>query len=71
VVAGDGVHYGYGAYLGEIAGQPTVYHTGDNPGFRSISMWLPDRETAVVVLSNDLSTDVMSMANRLAELALE
>jgi CubicO group peptidase (beta-lactamase class C family) len=57
--------YGYGLYLGTVAGRRAVYHTGDNPGYVSISVWLPDHKTSVVVLSNDETTDVKRLVRDL------
>lgn len=50
--------YGYGMQLGTLAGRPARYHTGDNPGFRSLAAWFPDESVALAVLSNDEVTDI-------------
>jgi CubicO group peptidase (beta-lactamase class C family) len=50
--------YGYGLFSGTLDGLPIIFHTGDNPGFKSISVWLPDHEASIVVLTNDTTTDV-------------
>ena len=44
--------YGYGHYIGTLDGQPAALHTGDNPGYKSLVGWLPDR-VSIVALSND------------------
>jgi CubicO group peptidase (beta-lactamase class C family) len=54
--------YGYGIYLGPIAGLAARYHTGDNPGFLALTAWLSD-DVAVTVLSNDEVTDVEQVAH--------
>jgi CubicO group peptidase (beta-lactamase class C family) len=50
--------YGYGMFVGTVAGQPARYHTGDNPGFVSLAAWFPDESLALAVLSNDEVTDL-------------
>jgi Beta-lactamase len=57
--------YGYGWALGDLAGQPARYHTGDNPGFRAINAWLTDLDAYVIVLSNQESTDPHQCATEL------
>jgi CubicO group peptidase (beta-lactamase class C family) len=53
--------YGYGMYLGPIAGLDAHYHTGDNPGFLALTARLPD-DTSLTVLSNDEVTDIEEVA---------
>ena len=50
--------YGYGMYVGQYAGRPARYHTGDNPGFVSLAAWFPEESVALAVLSNDEVTDL-------------
>jgi hypothetical protein len=52
------IHYGYGLFIGRARGAPVIYHTGDNAGFKAISVWLPDNDLAVASLSNEESTDL-------------
>ncbi len=47
--------YGYGLFIGSIAGQPAWFHPGDNPGYRSFLAWIPEAELTLAVLSNDES----------------
>jgi CubicO group peptidase (beta-lactamase class C family) len=47
------VGYGYGVYVGTIDGRSIRYHTGDNPGYRSILAWLPDDGLSFCALCND------------------
>jgi CubicO group peptidase (beta-lactamase class C family) len=51
-------HYGYGLSLTMLAGEPLVFHTGHNPGFRALAGFLPDREVAFAYLSNEETTDL-------------
>lgn len=50
--------YGYGYFLGRLGGRPVRFHTGDNPGYRSLIGWLPDSETSIAMLSNDEACDL-------------
>jgi CubicO group peptidase (beta-lactamase class C family) len=50
--------YGYGIYLGTVDGESVRYHSGDNPGYRSLLALLPDRQSAFCVLSNDESASI-------------
>jgi CubicO group peptidase (beta-lactamase class C family) len=58
--------YGYGTYIGTLAGEPARFHHGDNPGFRSLLAWVPEAEVTLAVLSNEESVTVEDMARRFA-----
>ncbi|MCX4679355.1 beta-lactamase family protein [Streptomyces sp. NBC_01433] len=49
--------YGYGVFLGTLAGHPAHFHHGDNPGHRSLLVRLPEQDTGIVVLTRDDDTD--------------
>jgi len=51
-------HYGYGLSLAMLQGEPLVFHTGHNPGFRALAGFLPEREVAFAYLSNEETTDL-------------
>lgn len=58
--------YGYGWFLGSaLGGHRIVYHPGDNEGFRSLNAWFPDDDVRVVVLTNEMDTDLEKIAYRL------
>jgi CubicO group peptidase (beta-lactamase class C family) len=63
--------YGYGLYIGRIAGQTAYFHTGDNPGYRSLAVWLPHQAASAVFLSNDEGTDTEALLRQLMPIALE
>lgn len=63
--------YGYGLYAGRISGQTAYFHTGDNPGYRSLAVWLPRQMTSLIILSNDEGTDTQALLRQLAPIALE
>jgi CubicO group peptidase (beta-lactamase class C family) len=50
--------YGYGVYFGTAEGRPALLHSGDIPGFRSVSVWLPEDRIAAAVLADDDEADV-------------
>jgi hypothetical protein len=62
--------YGYGWYVGRLQGEhPLVYHTGDNPGFRSVNAFFPRAAVRLVLLSNEETTDVGPLLGELAAAA--
>ena len=54
--------YAAGHFVGTVDGQPACLHPGDNPGYQSLALWLPDSSTVVVVLNNDEADDVEAVA---------
>ena len=60
--------YGYGWFVGPLAGSPAVYHPGDNDGFRAFCAWAPHDRVRVVVLSNSEAVDAEDEALRLLSL---
>jgi len=61
------LHYGYGLLTGRTEGWPIVFHTGDNSGFKAISVWLPENDLALAVLSNEESTDLEPVVSRILQ----
>jgi CubicO group peptidase (beta-lactamase class C family) len=45
--------YGYGCFVGTIAGRPAVFHPGDLPGHQSLLAVIPSTATVVAVLLAD------------------
>jgi CubicO group peptidase (beta-lactamase class C family) len=60
--------YGYGLFIGSIAGQPAWFHPGDNPGYRSFLAWLPETDMTLAVLSNEESLVLDDVIPRLMPL---
>ncbi len=54
-------HYGYGLSRTMLEGEPLVFHTGHNPGFRALAGFLPGREVAFAYLSNEETTDLAAV----------
>lgn len=63
--------YGYGMYTGIFAGHAAVYHSGDNPGYRSLACWIPDRAASIVILVNDEAVSVTSLLRQLLPATLD
>ena len=61
------LHYGYGLFVGRARGAPVIYHTGDNAGFKGISVWLPENDLALAILSNEESTDLEPVVSRILQ----
>lgn len=49
--------YGYGCFLGQLAGEPAVHHSGYNLGFKSLAAWLPESDRRLVLLTNQAEVD--------------
>ena len=57
--------YGYGYYVGELAGHPARLHPGDNPGFNVIHVRVPEIDLTIIVLSNQIEADPEAVATEL------
>jgi CubicO group peptidase (beta-lactamase class C family) len=57
--------YAYGLFVGTINGSPALFHTGDNPGYRSVNVWLPDHDAGIAVLTNDETVDLEHLVKQL------
>jgi CubicO group peptidase (beta-lactamase class C family) len=60
--------YGYGWFIGAVAGHPGCYHPGDNPGYQSFNARLHDPAIRFAVLTNDETTDLGTAVADLIEL---
>jgi CubicO group peptidase (beta-lactamase class C family) len=54
--------YAAGHFVGTVNGQSAYLHPGDNPGYQSLAVWLPGSSTAMVLLSNEETADLESLA---------
>jgi CubicO group peptidase (beta-lactamase class C family) len=63
--------YGYGMFTGNFAGHAVCYHPGDNPGYRSMACWIPDRAASIVILLNDEALKTTDLLRQLLPSALE
>ena len=53
--------YGYGWYLATVRGAALRFHSGDNPGFRALNVWVPGLELQFALTSNTERTDTLSL----------
>ena len=54
--------YGYGWFIGAVAGHPGYYHPGDNPGYQSFNAArLHDPAIRLAVVTNDETTDLRTV----------
>lgn len=63
--------YGYGWFIGPLAGRPAVYHTGHNAGFQCLQAWFRDADLRVVLLSNHDDGDGALVGQALSEVVEE
>jgi D-alanyl-D-alanine carboxypeptidase len=49
---GLSARYGYGWFMGEAAGRPSIEHGGDIDGFSTNGLWIPSERLYVIVLAN-------------------
>ena len=68
-MTGDG--YGYGQFIGRIAGHTAYFHPGDNPGYQSLAVWLPGQAACAVILTNDEGADTEALLRQLIPAALD
>ncbi|WFE38883.1 serine hydrolase domain-containing protein [Micromonospora sp. WMMD998] len=52
-----GEAYGYGFFVGPLAGRRAVHHSGDNGGYKAFAAWLPDSDQRLVLLTNQAEID--------------
>jgi CubicO group peptidase (beta-lactamase class C family) len=61
-------HYGYGIFFGEVDGEPMLFHTGHNPGFRALAGFIPAKRIAFAYLSNEETDDLTAVRRHLTGL---
>jgi hypothetical protein len=49
----DDVGYGFGWFTATLGGEPAIFHSGDNAGFVSLLVCLPERELRLAMLAAD------------------
>lgn len=52
-----GEAYGYGWFVGPLAGERAIHHSGDNGGYKALAAWFPDSDRRLVVLTNQAEID--------------
>ncbi len=64
-------NYGYGWFLGDIQGSPTIEHGGGINGFLTSSIYLPKEDIFVAVFSNSTAKSPDNVAVKLAAWAID
>ncbi|MBK9289142.1 MAG: serine hydrolase [Flavobacteriales bacterium] len=67
---GSATHYGYGWSMMNVQGSRTIEHGGGINGFVSRSLYLPEEDIYVAVLTNRESDDASTLAPTLAAIAM-
>lgn len=67
---GSATQYGYGWFLGDIQGSPTIEHGGGINGFITASIYLPKEQVFVAVFSNNEGNSPDVVARKIAGLAI-
>ncbi len=65
-----GVRYGLGVQSVEVAGHPTLGHSGRFLGARAAMRWLPDEQIAISVLTNQSRSDPNAVVRALLKVIL-
>ena len=69
--SGEKTNYGYGLYLDELKGSPTIQHDGNLYGFTASSLYLPKKDIYVCVLSNKKYDRTQEIANYIASVLID
>lgn len=67
---GKPTNYGYGWFLGDLQGSPSIEHGGGINGFLTASLYLPKEKAFVAVFSNDESNGPEGAARKIAGLVI-
>jgi len=68
---GRKVDYGFGIGLSEYHGTKRISHTGSWAGYRSIVMFVPEKDFAVAILANAANVNTSSLATKIADICLD
>jgi D-alanyl-D-alanine carboxypeptidase len=69
LVNGDFTHYALGLQMGDLRGIPMLFHGGEVSGFLASNSVFPNRNGAVVVLSNEDNVDLIGpLSHQIEEL---
>lgn len=67
---GKGTHYGYGYFLSQLQGSPTIEHGGGIFGYLTSSIYLPEEDVFVALFSNSNGKDPEFTALKMAAIAI-
>lgn len=61
-------YYGAGWFIGKSNGQKIIHHSGNDNGFRSDFMLLPDSNISIAIVSNYYQTRVLDLGSQIAKI---
>ena len=67
---GDEINYGFGWFINEINGSPTVEHAGGDHGFRTDAIYLPKEDVFVAIFSNCSCGEPRPISTKIAALTI-
>jgi CubicO group peptidase (beta-lactamase class C family) len=67
---GKGTGYGYGWFLSQVQGSPTIEHAGGINGYLSNTIYLPKEDVFVAVLSNNTGKAPNLVSTKMAAIAI-
>ena len=67
---GKGTHYGYGWFLSQVQGSPTIEHGGGINGYLTNGIYLPKEDVFVAVFSNSTAKGPDAVSTKMAAIAI-
>lgn len=67
---GKGTHYGYGYFLSQLQGSPTIEHGGGIFGYLTSSVYLPEEDVFIALFSNNTGKNPEFSALQMAAIAM-
>ncbi len=64
---GEAIYYGYGWRITRYRNKDIVFHTGVLPGFRAVFYRIPSEKTAIIILTNSETQDIIGIAEGLVD----
>ncbi len=67
---GKGTHYGYGWFLSQVQGSPSIEHGGGINGYLTNGIFLPKEDVFVAVFSNNTAKGPDAVSTKMAAIAI-
>jgi CubicO group peptidase (beta-lactamase class C family) len=67
---GKGTHYGYGWFLSQVQGSPSIEHGGGINGYLTNGIYLPKEDVFVAVFSNNTAKGPDAVSTKMAAIAI-
>lgn len=71
LIDGGKINYGFGFFINEINGSPTIEHAGGDHGFRTNAIYMPNEDVFVAVFANCSCNDPRTVSTKIAALAID